>query len=236
MKICIGPSEDDLINHLDLTPHEFLSLFTFVNIDFDPKTIDSDVDFDSLPPEEMFKYCKHLKLGKRHFQKAVSKGLLDGLTREEIFLKSVSGSSLFHVKDTFQNGAGIDLSGYLNEGLLIASTYGHFDIAKYLINRGANVNYQDDTWGWTPLLKAAFYGHLDLIQLLIERGADIKAKCNIGSILLLSIHHIEIVDYLLSLGIDPDCALRSATYFEFSDVVELLIENGANVNAVNSSY
>ena len=56
---------------------------------------------------------------------------------------------------------------------------GHVEIVKWLLESGANANYNYGA-GYTPLLTAAANGRLDIIQLLLTRGADVNAKTEDG--------------------------------------------------------
>lgn len=51
---------------------------------------------------------------------------------------------------------------------------GHYEVAKYLIEAGCDINVQDSD-GWTPLHCAASCNNLPLVKLLIENGALIYA-------------------------------------------------------------
>jgi ankyrin repeat protein len=57
--------------------------------------------------------------------------------------------------------------------LLSAAGTGCVDVARLLIERGANVNAKDHD-GWTPLMKAAQAGHTEMVELLLEHGADMS--------------------------------------------------------------
>jgi hypothetical protein len=52
---------------------------------------------------------------------------------------------------------------------------GHIEIARLLLQNGAEVNVRNN-FGWTPLYCSAFYGHIDILHLLVENGADIEAQ------------------------------------------------------------
>jgi uncharacterized protein len=56
-----------------------------------------------------------------------------------------------------------------------AVSQNHNDIARLLVNRGANVNHGYEG-GFTPLMHAAYAGNLELVNLLLEHGADPNAK------------------------------------------------------------
>jgi hypothetical protein len=60
-----------------------------------------------------------------------------------------------------------------------AAYNGHIEIARLLLQNGADVNVRDDD-GWTPLLLAAWNGHVDILHLLVENGADLEAQSSHG--------------------------------------------------------
>ena len=53
---------------------------------------------------------------------------------------------------------------------------------KQLIDLGADVNIEYDSYGWTPLLWATYYRQISIMKLLIDNGADINHK---------GLHHIS---------------------------------------------
>ncbi|KAI1283217.1 Ankyrin repeat domain-containing protein 49 [Halotydeus destructor] len=55
-----------------------------------------------------------------------------------------------------------------------ASYNGHLEVAKLLIDRGANVKSKTNN-GWTPLHSASKWAHCQLASLLLDNGA--KADC-----------------------------------------------------------
>lgn len=64
--------------------------------------------------------------------------------------------------------------------LTIASLLGHYELARLLIDAGADVNktnYQD---GSTPLHAAAFLGRADVVALLLDHGAEPDAMSDDG--------------------------------------------------------
>jgi ankyrin repeat protein len=56
-----------------------------------------------------------------------------------------------------------------------AAKYGHVEVAKLLLDRGAKIEAKDIN-DLTPLHLAASNGYLEVDKLLFDRGADIEAK------------------------------------------------------------
>ncbi|MGD9346298.1 MAG: ankyrin repeat domain-containing protein [Candidatus Aminicenantes bacterium] len=91
--------------------------------------------------------------------------------------------------------------------LLLASIHGKLEIARFLIEKGANIHAGDNESS-TPLHNAAARGHLDIVSLLIDKGSRIN-QCDGNG--MTALH------FAASYG-HPACA-------------KLLLEKGANVNA-----
>jgi hypothetical protein len=80
--------------------------------------------------------------------------------------------------------AGSDLNGLDNISqstpLMTAATFGHVDIAKALIDAGANLNIKNND-GSTALISAAFFCRSEIVQALLDKGADTNIRNNMGS-------------------------------------------------------
>jgi ankyrin repeat protein len=63
--------------------------------------------------------------------------------------------------------------------LSIAVYYGHLDICRLLIDKGAKVEAKD-SHGSTPLHCAAVQDHVEIVRLLCDHGADVEARGNSG--------------------------------------------------------
>lgn len=86
--------------------------------------------------------------------------------------------------------------------LMIASLKGQLEVARKLIERGADVNKP----GWAPLHYAATNGHLPVMELLLEQNAYIDAASPNGSTPLMMAAHYgtpAAVKLLLEAGADP---------------------------------
>ncbi len=63
--------------------------------------------------------------------------------------------------------------------LLLACREGNLEIAKILIDNGANINATDNE-GWTPLMRAALAGKKDVVDLLMTKDTQAAAVNSIG--------------------------------------------------------
>lgn len=64
--------------------------------------------------------------------------------------------------------------------LISAATFGKTDIAKVLIDAGADLTISNND-GTTPLHSAAFFCRVEIVQLLIEANADRTLRNNFGA-------------------------------------------------------
>jgi ankyrin repeat protein len=92
--------------------------------------------------------------------------------------------------------------------LFHAATYGYVDIARRLIEKGANVNAGVQSGAVTPLMVAALNGSAAMVALMIQSGADVNAReASTGSAALteaLRKGDAEVLVLLLNAGADPN--------------------------------
>ncbi len=81
---------------------------------------------------------------------------------------------LYYVNQLMEEAIDIGLTP-----LHIASRAGNFEMVKYLVAKGANINAQD-LLGRTPLHHAVIKDHNDIIDLLISNGASVRIKDRFG--------------------------------------------------------
>ena len=67
---------------------------------------------------------------------------------------------------------------------MAAAFWGYLDIARLLVEKGADVDARDDT-GVTALMNAAWDQRLELVEFLIEKGADVNARDQDGKTALM---------------------------------------------------
>ncbi|CAF3795485.1 unnamed protein product [Adineta steineri] len=94
--------------------------------------------------------------------------------------------------------------------LMLACQKGYFDIVKYLISKGAKIEFRD-RFQRTPLIHACMCGNADIVSYLLYLGANANV---FDSSLNTALH------YVIAYG----------WYF----CVRILLEAGANINCVNS--
>ena len=125
-----------------------------------------------------------------------------------------------------------------NTPLHFASHMGHVDVARFLLEHGADVTALNMFRG-TPLHLASERGRVEVADLLIERGADVSAdKEELETPLHLASQngHVEVVRLLVERGADVTLEnkigwtpLHKASDTGHVEVATLLIECGADV-------
>jgi ankyrin repeat protein len=81
------------------------------------------------------------------------------------------------VKILLQRGANVEARDPVGEtGLLLASSAGHIEIVRLLLDGGAGIDQKSGYTGCTALAYAAVKGRVEVMKLLLERGADPKMK------------------------------------------------------------
>ena len=173
---------------------------------------------------------------------------------EEFFYACYSGHLEWFYLRLAQVGS---VNGTMADGftaLMMAADGGQFEIARVLIQVGANVNARrsnaGDLNGWTVLMSAARGGRLEIARLLIEMGARVNDATATGcSALMVAAENgaLKVVELLIEKGANVNArrsdagrfngwtALMSAAQTGQSEVARLLIEKGASVNACRSN-
>ena len=83
----------------------------------------------------------------------------------------------------------------------------NLNLVSDLIVLGANLDWQDEKWGWTPLHWAARAGKIEIVRMLIDAGANVNVQTNGGS-----------------------TPLHEAVRYGSVEIVRMLIDAGADVN------
>ena len=115
----------------------------------------------------------------------------------------------------------------------------HPEVVQVLIDAGADIEVKDEE-GYSPLLRVSKSGALNVVKMLVEAGADVCVTDNKGrTCLIFAAHkgHTETVRYLVGLkdvdvnqsGDEVCSALRRAVVGNHADVVQVLIDAGADI-------
>ena len=120
--------------------------------------------------------------------------------------------TLAHFKDLLQAGLSPNTPDDNNEAPLIKAIYAHnTEIIEYLISQKADM-YATDVAGQTSMMICAQRGHLDIAQMLLQTGYDLNK----------------------SVPSSHQSALSLAVWEKQAEMVCWLLDNGANVNSVDS--
>jgi ankyrin repeat protein len=168
---------------------------------------------------------------------------------EEEFLDRIKDNDVIAVKLFI--AAGMDVNTNIGNGftvLMYAAENGYLEIAKLLIENGADINAHEDedidapidndTSGETALIKAVLENNLKMVKLLVENGADVNAKAykEEAPVLLMAAtgDNLEIVKFLIKNGADVngtnrfgESILMLADFPGNEKTVKLLKEAGA---------
>jgi ankyrin repeat protein len=131
-----------------------------------------------------------------------------------------------------ENGADVDVEYNRDNGWSLlhgASCYGLDDLIELLCNNGANINIRTVDGDMTPLHIAAELYRSSIVSQLVERGADVNARTADGKTPL----HFA-ADKNINIEIILHFAAENFLWDNIDDnigTIQILIENGANVNA-----
>ncbi|CAG9820587.1 unnamed protein product [Phaedon cochleariae] len=133
--------------------------------------------------------------------------------------------------------------------LVYAASDGYEELTKELLELGADVDHRDG-YGFTPLIRAAGWGYTRICEILLGYHANINTISNRGQTALtrsIRAGAVETVKLLLENHADPNYVnayeidkcftpLTSASHLKNVEIMELLIEYGAEVNYPKPSY
>jgi ankyrin repeat protein len=188
---------------------------------------------------------------------------IDKGTREQPLCTTVLAGEANVADALLTHGANADaMSRFGLPCLNLASALGNEDIVKMLLDNGADVNREGKSGG-TALHWAAAKGHKNIVQLLLEAGANVnaaasRARCDIN---LLAPKDFDTLRYWLRYLSDcekqrqamaagqglqimgpiraafaaGDTPLHSAAQGGYTEIVQLLLNNGAVVDSTNES-
>lgn len=184
----------------------------------------------------------------RELEKRAGVNAQDGVKQSTAVMFAAERGFLPIVKLLVEHGADVTIPNKFGYTALHASTNGkHLEIVKYLLANGADVGAKDDR-GRTPLFFASESNSLALVRLHLEHGSDLDARDhNLWTPLYAAVNRgsLKVAEYLIEQGaqVTSETAegsrspLLSASFAGNVDMVKLLLEAGADVNArIGSSH
>lgn len=140
---------------------------------------------------------------------------------------------------------------WLNEGnedlnntpLHLASSNGHVDTAKFLLQSGADPHLGNN-FGATPLHLATIHGHVETVKLLLSSGATVNCANSFGfTPLLIAGDNLEILQCLISAGAnihhpnhDGYPPLHLAAMNGSLGALKYLHSSGGDIHCTNNKY
>ncbi|KAF5296332.1 hypothetical protein FQA39_LY12549 [Lamprigera yunnana] len=126
--------------------------------------------------------------------------------------------------------------------ILKAAEAGDEVLVENLLDKNVDVNIISNK-RYTPFLASLERGHCNLAKLLILRGANVRIRRTTGNNLHFAItQKVNVIQELLDAGLDIDMRddigytpLLLALQFGLLKIAKLLIENGANIHAINDA-
>ncbi|KAJ7179719.1 ankyrin repeat-containing domain protein [Mycena filopes] len=144
------------------------------------------------------------------------------------------------------HGADVNAQGgEYGSALQAAVTEGNKEVVQLLIDHGANGNAEGGEYG-SALQAAAWNGNKEMVQLLISHGGDVvgmtavmRNEARSGHLLRGCLGHRGNITHRMNGNVEGGeygSALQAAAWNGNKEVVQLLIDHGADVNAEGGEY
>ena len=165
---------------------------------------------------------------------------------------AAEGGNIDQVRALLQSGADVnEAKGTGHTALMLAAGRDHLEIVQMLLQAGANPNavlfgrYGIPGWAWMFAINRCNKHWREMTEAMLAAGVELNPKTNYPSPLGHAIDEddVVIIETLLKKGADPnlrdsetgETLLMSAARYSTPEVVQALIEGGADVNTRNKS-
>lgn len=171
---------------------------------------------------------------------------IDPRNKETPLMLACMRNDSISVKKLINKGAYVNLeskAGYTALTYAAGNDFEEASLLRYLVSKGAKINDQN-----VPLIDAAQSGSLKKVKFLVENGADVNKRRPINGLSALYeagfSAYLDIAIYLINNGanvnienFDGESVLCRSIGSEKGSfkMVQLLIDNGANVNHIDKS-
>lgn len=161
--------------------------------------------------------------------------------QDALIVGSMSGN-LQEVKSAIASGARVNVKDKEAHwtALMWACDFGHIEVARLLIDSGANLNARDH-YDYTALMRASDEGRTEVVKFLVGAGADTEPRDKYGKTALMMAfkeHHKEAAEALLDAGANLEATdrfgrtlLLRAVSDGWAEGVKLAVAHGANLRA-----
>ncbi len=203
--------------------------------------IHTEGDYAKWQPIHIAAFYGYTKIVKLFLDKGVKVDVVDGYGYTPL-IRAVKSTSTKTVELLLSHGADINktITSNNRSALIEALVNKSKSIALYLINKGANINHQDN-YGYTALYFATYNGFSSISRLLYQKGANILVETKRGENLLHAATQAGtkwIVIEAIKKGIDVNkkpfygrSPIENALYFSNLNIAKILIENGVDINS-----
>lgn len=138
-----------------------------------------------------------------------------------------SSENIEIVECLLQNHAEIDVTDIDEETPLVRACYAqNFDLMKILVEHGCRVDYPNNI----PLSMSVSRGNIPAVKLLLEHGEDIHKKESEYLSYACEFNHMDMMDYLNSLGVNVN--ERNTSIFKFTPLHIACMTRAVNINVI----
>ncbi len=234
---------------------KLIEMATAGNVDEVNRAIEFDVEIDEIGAKGhnalmAAAYYGHQSVLKVLLAAGADPNLLsdgyDGLGYGMTALMLASGSFFANnrhlvIQQLIAAGANINQQGAKGKTAIMYAALagsGYRQCVETLIAAGADLDLRDDR-GHTALTLLALAENYEMFNLLLQSGASTEGLASIQLIQAATIGNVDRVQSLIStrvnLDLDRGAALGNAAAAGHTEIVDLLIRAGANVNLINNS-
>lgn len=179
---------------------------------------------DDINPEQTIKFLKT----------CIDYGIDINQYAHKLLLGSIRVNQMEVINFLIANG--IDIRTNNDDALVTACESNNYDAVKLLISLGVDVATQNNICMEKLYVKGN--RSLDILKLLVENGADPFVDSNILLCTACNEYNIDIVEYLISIGVDCSKPKNILGISEKGnpEILRLLLANGMDPNELTDNY